>query len=176
MSIGETKPKAAAYLGGENFSTDDRVLVAQAKCGCSSAFGELYERHQSKIYHCAFRILRNRQDAEDAVQRAFQRALTNLHRFREDSAFLTWMTRIAINGALMLLRRRRITTALCETHDDNVKVISTLDSADDRPNPEQALVENELRATVTHAISRLNKSLRTLSSFANCKAHECRNG
>lgn len=45
-------------------STDERLLVAQAKSGCSSAFGELYEHHRLRIYHTAFRILRNRQDAE----------------------------------------------------------------------------------------------------------------
>ena len=55
-------------------STDERLLVAQAKSGRSSAFGKLYELHRVGIYHAAFRILRNRQDAEDAVQRSFQRA------------------------------------------------------------------------------------------------------
>jgi RNA polymerase sigma-70 factor (ECF subfamily) len=84
-------------------STDERLLVAQAKSGRSSAFGKLYELHRVRVYHTAFRILRNRQDAEDAVQRSFQRAFTNLCRFREDSTFSTWVTRIAINDALMLL-------------------------------------------------------------------------
>src|ERR1700688_2459077 len=92
---------------GEALSTDERWLVTQAKSGSSTAFGELYDRHRVRIYHTAFRMLRNRQDAEDAVQRSFQRAFTNICRFREDSTFSTWVTRIAINDALMLLRHRR---------------------------------------------------------------------
>lgn len=91
-------------------STDERRLVTQAKSGSSTAFGELYDRHRLRIYHTAFRILRNRQDAEDAVQRSFQRAFTNLCRFREDSTFSTWVTRIAINELALLrlpLRTKR---------------------------------------------------------------------
>ena len=64
---------------------DDHMFVVEAKSGNASAFGALYERHSSKIYRSAYRILRNRQDAEDAVQRSFQRAFTNLVRFRENS-------------------------------------------------------------------------------------------
>ena len=125
---------------------DERLLVAQAKSGRSSSFGELYERHRLRVYHTAFRILRNRQDAEDAVQRSFQRAFTNLGRFREDSAFSTWVTRIAINEALMMLRQRRVTTPLFETNNDDINATSVLNLADDGPNPEQALAENEDRA------------------------------
>lgn len=141
-------------------STDERLLVAQAKSGRSSAFGELYQRHRLRIYHTAFRILRNCQDAEDAAQRSFQRAFTNLSRFREDSTFSTWVTRIAINEALMLFRQRRALAPLSDSNNDDVQAPSALDLPDERPTPEQALVENELRAAVIHAISHLRKNLR----------------
>ena len=140
-------------------STDERLLVAQAKSGRSSAFGKLYELHRVRIYHTVFRILRNRQDAEDAVQRSFQRAFTNLCRFREDSTFSTWVTRIAINDALMLLRQRRANKRLQENNDDT-KPTSVFDPADKGPTPEQALAENELRVAVIRAISHLRESLR----------------
>lgn len=141
-------------------STDERLLVEQAKSGRTSAFGDLYQRHRSMVYHTAFRILRNRQDAEDAVQRSFQRAFVNLERFREDSTFSTWVTRIAINEALMLLRRRRVNTSLPEDNIDDLEVHYALDLVDKGPSPEQALAENELRAAVTHSISQLRESLR----------------
>jgi RNA polymerase sigma-70 factor, ECF subfamily len=140
-------------------STDEGLLVAQAKSGRSSAFGKLYELHRVRIYHTVFRILRNRQDAEDAVQRSFQRAFTNLCKFREDSTFSTWMTRIAINDALMLLRQRRANKRLPEDNDDSERS-SVLDLTDKAPTPEQALAENELRAAVIHAISQLRENLR----------------
>ena len=143
-------------------STDERLLVAQAKSGRSSAFGKLYELHRVRIYHAAFRILRNRQDAEDAVQRSFQRAFTNLCRFREDSTFSTWVTRIAINDALMLLRQRRANTRLQE-NNDGTEEPSVLDPADKEPTPEQAFAETERRAAVLQAISYLRESLRTVA-------------
>jgi RNA polymerase sigma factor (sigma-70 family) len=152
--------RKGAHCGtGEAPSTDERWLVTQAKSGSSTAFGELYDRHRLRIYHTAFRILRNRQDAEDAVQRSFQRAFTNLCRFREDSTFSTWVTRVAINDALMLLRQRRANTRWQE-NNDNAEAPSVVDSADKGPTPEQALIENERRVTVIRAISRLHKSLR----------------
>lgn len=143
-------------------STDERLLVAQAKSGRSSAFGKLYELHRVRIYRAAFRILRNRQDAEDAVQRSFQRAFTNLCRFREDSTFSTWVTRIAINDALMLLRQRRANTRLQE-NNDGTEEPSVLDPADKGPTPEQAFAETERRAAVLQAISYLRESLRTVA-------------
>ena len=144
----------------EGYNAEERVLVAQAKSGCSSAFGELYKRHQPKIYHTAFRILRNRQDAEDAVQRSFQRAFTNLSRFREDSTFSTWVTRIAINEALMFIRQRRVSISLSSRDKEDGQAPSVLDPLDDGPTPEQALAENELRAAVVQAISFLRDNLR----------------
>jgi RNA polymerase sigma-70 factor (ECF subfamily) len=141
---------------------EERLLVAQAKSGRSNAFGELYERHHLRIYHTALRILRNRQDAEDAAQRSFQQAFTNLDKFREDSAFSTWVTRIAINEALMLLRQRRITTSLSENNNDDAVGPPAFDLADERPTPEQALAETEVRDAVIQGISHLRESLRTV--------------
>jgi RNA polymerase sigma-70 factor (ECF subfamily) len=159
MNTHETSREGGLIRNGNGASTDEQKLVLQAKSGHSSAFGELYERHQLKIYRSAFRIL----DAEDAVQQSFQRAFVNLHRFRGDSAFATWVTRIAINEALMMLRRRRVTTPLFETNNDDVNPTSPIDLPDDRPTPEQAFAEKETRAVVAHAISRLRRNLRTVA-------------
>ena len=143
-------------------STDDRLLVAEAKTGCSNAFGELYERHRLRICRTAFRILRNQEDAEDAAQRTFQRAFVSLGRFREDSTFSTWVTRSAINEALMLLRQRRPNTPLLGGNSDGGDAHSVLDLTDKGPTPEEILAEKELRATVTKAISHLREKLRTV--------------
>ena len=141
---------------------DERWLVAQAKSGHPTAFGELYECHQLRTYRAALRILRNRQDAEDAVQKSFQRAFTNLGGFREDSTFSTWVTRIAINEALMMLRQRRVTTPISETSIGNAQSALAFDPTDRRPTPEQAAFASERRAAVIKAISRLRESLRTV--------------
>jgi RNA polymerase sigma-70 factor (ECF subfamily) len=140
----------------------DASLVAQAKSGSSLAFGELYERHRSKTYRVAFRVLRNQQDAEDAVQRSFQRAFTNLPRFREDSTFSTWVTRIAINEALMLLRRRRSSQLLLENSLDTAPGQAGVEVADGGPTPEEILCESERRASLLQAIGQLRENLRVI--------------
>lgn len=162
MSAQEARLEDTRSGRGKSTSTDEQLLVAQAKAGHSGAFGELYERYRLKLYRSAFRILRNRQDAEDAVQRSFQRAFTRLTGFREDSTFSTWMTRIAINEALMLLRQRRIPSSIFQTQNDDVNETWELDAADPRPTPEQALAQNELWDLVTCAISRLRGNLRSV--------------
>lgn len=146
----------------KNAECGDRLLVAEAKSGRTSAFGALYERHRSKIYRIAFRILRNQQDAEDAVQRSFQRGFTNLMRFREDASFSTWMTRIAINEALMLLRQRHRNGEARDRDYDDTGVLPSLDLPDERPTPEQAMARTELQNVVIHAVSKLRRNLRVV--------------
>lgn len=162
MNDAETALEGTPAAGGKSASTDELALVAEAKSGHSGAFGELYERNRMKLYRSAFRILRNPEDAEDAVQRSFQRAFTNIGRFREDSSFSTWMTRITINEALMLLRQRRVPSSLLQNQNDDATDTWELDVADDRPTPEQALAEEELRSLVRQAIWRLRASLRSV--------------
>jgi RNA polymerase sigma-70 factor, ECF subfamily len=139
-------------------ASEERWLVAQAKSGCSSAFGQLYARYRLKIYRTTFCILRHQQDAEDAAQRSFQRAFTNLNKFRGDSTFATWVTRIAINEALMLLRQTRGRTPLAQIRNANSEKPLVPDVADAAPSPEQTAVANEIRAAVTEAISNLRKN------------------
>ena len=171
MNVQQTIPATQAWANAcqssgeaasreENF--DEHLLVAQAKAGCSNAFSELHKRHRPKILRTAFRILRNREDAEDAAQRSFQRAFTNLRRFRGDSSFSTWLTRIAINEALMILRHRRADQRLFEsdTNDDFQSPVLLL--AGKGPTPEDTLAENERRTAVTQAISHLRKNSRTV--------------
>jgi len=137
-------------------------LVARAKSGSSGAFGQLYERHRARVYHTALRILRQREDAEDVVQRCFERAFTNLAGFRGDSRFSTWVTRIAINEALMLLRQRRTNTPLTDASYEDPESPFVLNLADDAPTPEHTVAANELRAVLVQAISDLRKNLRTV--------------
>ena len=146
----------------EAATSEERRLVAKARSGCPSAFGELYERYRPRIYRTALRILRHQQDAEDAAQRSFQRAFTNIARFRGDSNFSTWLTRVAINEALMLLRQRRTNIRPLEACSDGDCEFSVFHLADKGPTPEEALAEKEVRGAVKEAISHLRKSLRTV--------------
>jgi RNA polymerase sigma-70 factor, ECF subfamily len=158
-----SEPENHSHVGFAGASTNcDASLVAQAKSGSSLAFGELYGRHRLKIYRVAFRILRNQQDAEDAVQRSFQRAFTKLSRFREDSAFATWVTRIAINEALMLLRGRHSSQPLLENSVHAEPGQGRAEVADGGPTPEEILCQSERRTSLLHAIGQLRENLRVI--------------
>ena len=86
---------------------DESALVAQAKAGDQNAFAELVNRYERKIYRLAKNITRNDEDAEDVLQDAFLKAYTHLDNFKGDSKFYTWIVRIAVNEALMRLRKRK---------------------------------------------------------------------
>src|ERR1700682_2568213 len=100
----------------------DTTLVAAAKCGDRLAFDELFFRHEKRILAVAQRITKNREDAEDVAQESFHKAFLHLDNFEEKSQFSTWLTRIAMNEAYMLLRRRRgVFEVLPENPDDGMK-------------------------------------------------------
>jgi RNA polymerase sigma-70 factor (ECF subfamily) len=151
----QTRPAA-------NEVCDERRLVDQAKSGCSSAFGQLYERHRGKVYRTILQVVRQREDAEDGVQRCFQCAFMTLDRFRGDSRFSTWVTRIAINEALMLLRQRRTKKPLSGASWESTESPFVLNLADPAPSPEETAGANELRGAALQAISDLRMNLRTV--------------
>ena len=87
--------------------TDELALVQAAKGGDVEAFEDLVRRYDRNVFRIAQHITQNREDAEDVVQDAFLKAYSNLHQFQGQSKFYTWLVRIAVNEALMRLRRRR---------------------------------------------------------------------
>jgi RNA polymerase sigma-70 factor, ECF subfamily len=154
--------RGLCLAAGNQAICDENSLVAKAKSGHGDAFGELYKRHQPRTYRAAFRILRNQQDAEDAVQRAFQRAFVKLEGFREDSTFATWLTRIVINEALILLRQRRIREPLHENSVNAAPADGGVEIADGGPTPEEILCKSERRAALLQAVGRLRKNLKAV--------------
>ena len=143
-------------------AVDECLLVAEAREGCSGAFEVLYEHHRTRVYHIAYRILRNEPDAEDVSQRSFQRVFTKLAGFRGESSFSTWLTRIAINEALMLLRQRRTRTWIVETESYVDYASPAVNPVEKALTPEEVLAAKEVGAAVTEAISHLRESLRTV--------------
>src|SRR5271167_4879758 len=140
----------------------DEVLVAAAKDGDEQAFGVLIERHHRKILALALRYVRVREDAEDIVQQTFQKAFVNLHRFEGKSSFCTWLTRIAINEALMLLRRGHALrqVALDDSSEDE-SATRGLQIPDSGPGPEMSYLQREGAQVLCAAIDELNPRMRT---------------
>jgi RNA polymerase sigma-70 factor (ECF subfamily) len=86
----------------------DEALVAAAKLGNHPAFAELWTRHSNTAFKMAYRIVGNRDDAEDVIQDAWMKAYVHLRTFGGRSKFSSWLIRITINSALMTLRRKRV--------------------------------------------------------------------
>jgi len=132
----------------------DGTLVAATKRGDSRAFEELVLRHKQRVLAVAQRITNNWEDAEDVAQESFYKAFLHLDGFQEKSRFSTWLTRIAMNEAFMLLRRRRgVLEVLPENLDDGVK--SGFEAfVDQSPNPEESCWRRERTQLLTEAINR----------------------
>jgi RNA polymerase sigma-70 factor (ECF subfamily) len=143
--------------------SDELRLVRAAKAGDISAFEELVRRYDRNVFRIAQHITQNREDAEDVVQDAFLKAYENLKNFQEQSKFYTWLVRIAVNEALMRLRRRRPERMV--SLDEEVKTDEDSmprEVADWSPNPEQLYTQSELRDILTKTIQGLPSSFRTV--------------
>ena len=138
-----------------------RHLVLSAQAGSSAAFVELRRIYSDRIYRSALSITKNCEDAEDAAQEAFLRAYIALRSFEGRSSFYSWLTRIAINSALMVLRKRR---ARLEVSFDQANEmgdeISAFEFKDTGPDPEHILVKRQRYAHVLKAMGRLQPRLR----------------
>ena len=129
------------------FSSDtgaDEALVSAAKNGNQRAFEILVERHQQRMLAFARRYTRVREDAEDVVQQTFQKAFIYLNRFQGKSSFSTWLTRIAINKALMLARRGRARREIhVDDSNDHGVAASAMEIPDASPDPETSYLRQE---------------------------------
>jgi len=140
---------------------EDMVLVTAAKNGNKKAFEILVQRHEQRIFFVARRITHTREDAEDVVQQSFQKAFTHLRKFEGRSAFSTWLTRIAITEALMLLRRSRgLREVLIDDLNGNEKTTTALEVPDGSPDPEVSYSQRELAEMLSLAMNELSPGTR----------------
>src|ERR1700730_14644465 len=144
------------FHAGELDKDSDGMLVTAAKRGSARAFEELVVRHKRKVFAVAQRITNSRDDAEDIVQETFHKVFLHLDDFEEKSRFSTWLTRIAMNEAFMLLRRRRGVFEVLpdSTDNDSVNALSAV-FVDERPNPEESCWRRECTQLLTQAIKQL---------------------
>jgi len=142
---------------------DESTLVAQAREGDTVAFGELVRRYEGKIFRLAQHITQNREDAEDVLQETFLKAYEHLDQFQGNSKFYTWIVRIAVNQALMKLRRRK--------SDRSVSLDETIDTGEDNivreiaawgEDPEERFSREELGELLDSAIKGLEPPYRSV--------------
>ncbi len=135
---------------------DEASLVARTREGDAKAFGVLVRQYEGKIFRLAQHITQNREDAEDVLQETFLKAFEHLDQFQGNSKFYTWIVRIAVNQALMKLRKRKSdkTVSIDETIDTGEDTVTREIAAWDE-SPEQRYSREEMQSILSSAIDSL---------------------
>jgi RNA polymerase sigma-70 factor, ECF subfamily len=140
---------------------DEYALLLVAKTGDSAAFEILCKQSANTVFHIARQIMRNNEDAEDVVQESFQQAFIHLKRFNGNSRFSTWLSRIAINAALMKLRKkRRFSEVSLDESAETEQRSSPVDVQDRALNPEQLYAQKERQRILSEVINELTPGMR----------------
>lgn len=141
---------------------DDSALLAAAQAGETAAFEKLVERHRSRVYGLALRMLNSPEDAAEVLQDAFISAYKNLENFRGDSQFGSWMHRIAANHALMRLRHRKVVRQVESPLDEPTfnDRGSLIDEVAEVKDAEGEAMDKELRRAIEQAAAGLGDDYR----------------
>jgi RNA polymerase sigma-70 factor, ECF subfamily len=143
---------------------NEDVLVAEARAGNAESFATLINQYDRHIYRLALNITGNQEDAEDVLQDSFLKAYSNLGQFQGDSRFYTWLVRIAVNEALMKLRKRRGASwvSLDEPAETDDRSLIPREIEDWGENPEQSYARVELQDILNQAMEELEPQFRTV--------------
>jgi len=157
--VGKEEP---AIVSAYSLSDEgDMTLVAAAKNENREAFEILVERHARRVFFAARRMTRTREDAEDVAQQSFQKAFIHLRQFEGKSSFSTWLTRIAINEALILLRKSRgLREVLINDLTEGEETLFALEISDSGPNPEDSYSQRERQRILFLALNELPHGMR----------------
>lgn len=144
-------------------TNEEQALVERAKAGDAQAFSRLVDKYERKIFRLAKHITQNDEDAEDVLQESFLKAYSNLENFQMQSKFYTWLVRIAVNEALMKLRKRKSdrTVSLDEPHETEEDTV-TREIAVWDDDPEKKFSREELRDILQKSVDQLKPAFRTV--------------
>jgi len=140
------------------------ALVEEAKAGNSEAFAKLVRNYDRNVYQLAIKITRNHEDAEEVLQEALFKAYANLDRFQGRSRFSTWLVRIAINEALMKLRKRSSEkqVSLDEVIETDEQNLLAREIEDPGEHPEELYARREVQEMLAAAIKDLQPRCRAV--------------
>jgi RNA polymerase sigma-70 factor (ECF subfamily) len=152
---------AAPTIACLNDREAEQMLVAAARHGDEQAFETLFNRYRQKVLRVVLRYTRVREDAEDVVQQSFHKAFMHLCRFEGKSSFSTWLTRIAINEALMFLRSTRaVREVYMDDAGDAERISASLEIPDSRQDPEASYLQRERTRLLLSALKDLRPRMR----------------
>ncbi len=140
----------------------DAELVRLAQGGDTRAFDELVVRYRDKVYRLSYKILRNEDDAAEALQDAFTSAFRGIKNFKSESTFSTWLYRVATNASLMKYRKRRDDHLSLEQSQSPQRDAEPLAIPDWSQQPLEELLDAETREIMEEGLRRLPEELRTV--------------
>lgn len=146
-------------LGRMDIPDQDAELVRLAQAGDERAFEALVVKYQRRVARHVARYVKSASEVEDIVQEAFIRAYRGLASFRGDSAFYSWLYRIATNVALSAAKRRGMEPTLVSDHDQEERADPFEPGVSDNENPERTLMASQLADAVQRALARLKPEL-----------------
>lgn len=138
---------------------DEQKLIALAQQGDPSAFEQLLDRYQKTVYHQAFRLLNNAEDAADVTQEVFIKVWKHLPSFRGESGFATWLYKLTDNAAIDLIRREKKRQGDSSLDDEESAAFFPADPA---PTPHQAAEQKELKQAVAEGLQQLSEEHRRI--------------
>ncbi len=136
---------------------EDSQIIAEVLNGDPAAFEQLVRKHQDRLFNTIFHLIRDREEAEDVVQEALVKSYVKLSTFQGQSAFYTWLYRIAFNIALGKQRRKRTTTSV-----DEAREVRGLEPIDDGERPGDRMEQAEQAQEVRRALDALNEQHRAI--------------
>jgi RNA polymerase sigma-70 factor (ECF subfamily) len=160
MNPAGENPAQPRSLPSQVVKEDEPILVAAAQGGDIAAFETLVGRYERKILRLAQNITQNREDAEDVMQEAFLKAYEHLSGFQGNSRFYTWLVRIAVNQALMKLRKRRPNQVSIDEEVNTGEDLIPREIEDWGPSPEDRYKQTELSDILSEVIADLDPSFR----------------
>lgn len=153
----------------------EAALVSTAKSGDADAFVELSKRHSTKVLRTIYRITKNWQDAEDVLQDSLLKAFSHLQDFQEKSSFSTWLTRIAINSALMILRKKHLCFEVSlDDNDDPGSKYERWEAKSLTEDPESHMARKEKEELLRDAILRLPPVFREVVHLRQAREYSTR--
>src|ERR1700730_15549547 len=168
-------PQSDAAAVSDLRAWSEKQLIAAAKSGRRAPFGELCERHMKQVSCVTRRIMPNREDVEDVVQDCFLNAFVHLKDFEGRSRFATWLTRIAINAALMKLRKKRgLQEVPIDEPNSSFEPVAQREFRDGAPDPEESCSLRERKRIVVSAISGLRPRARSVVELIHLQEHSIR--
>lgn len=142
-------------LRKNHLQVNDIELIGEALKGSQKAFAELEGRYRSAIYHIVFKIVRDKETADDLVQETFMKAFSSLHSYRSEYRFSTWLYKIAANSSIDFLRKKRIKALSLDQEIETGNGKVEIEVPDYSYHPEHELVRKQQRFTIDEAINSL---------------------